>query len=357
LATRSSEHNLVSVVIPARNEKHFIARCLESVLSQDYANLQVIVVDGGSTDATGDIAARFAAGDSRIEVHRVTEGGIPTSLNVGLRAARGTWLVRVDAHSTIPSYYVRHAVEHLESGLWGGVGGRKDGVAITRAGRAIAAAMSSPFGVGGSLYHYGKKPQEVDHIPFGAYPTALIRELGGWDERLQTANEDFEFDYRIRQRGHRLLFDPELRIAWYCRQSVLDLFHQYRRYGHGKATVARLHPRSVKPRHLLPPGLVLLLAGTGLLALRKPRLATLVVLPYVSGVLIATASTSRLIDSRSEVAYLPAVFSAMHVGYGLGFWEGLAEIASNTFRRTTTVDNRHPASPTGDSLVRSSSRK
>jgi succinoglycan biosynthesis protein ExoA len=329
--------DLVTVVIPARNEERFLAPCLESVLSQDFANLQVIVVEGGSIDGTADIASRFAAEDPRVEVRRNPKGGIPKSLNVALKAARGTWLVRVDAHSTIPSHYVRRAVDRLKSGHWAGVGGRKEGVGLTHAGRAIAAAMSSPFGVGGSLYHYGKRAQEVDHIPFGAYRTALVRELGGWDERLQTANEDFEFDYRMRRSGHRLLFDPDLRIAWYCRQSVPDLFHQYRRYGHGKAAVTRLHPRSVRPRHLLPPVLVLYLAGTGLLALRSPRLATLGLLPYISGVLLATATTSRLMENRTGIAHLPTVFPAMHIGYGLGFWEGLAEIAMNGRQRRTSA--------------------
>ena len=86
-------------------------------------------------------------------------------------------------------------------------------------GRAIAAVMGSPFAQGNSVYHYGEQAQAVDHIPFGAYPTALVRELGGWSP-TQLVNEDFEFDHRVRTAGHELLFDPEIHIDWDCRQRV-----------------------------------------------------------------------------------------------------------------------------------------
>src|SRR5439155_11936815 len=156
------------------------------------------------------------------------------------------------AHSASPPGYVEHAVELLRPGRWGGVGGRKDAVGHTAAGHAIAAVMASRFGVGNSVYHHGTASRTVDHVAFGSYPIARLRELGGWNERL-VANEDFELDHRLRRKGFELLFDPSLRIAWDCRQSICDLFRQYRRYGRGKTDVARLHPQSMKPTHMLPP--------------------------------------------------------------------------------------------------------
>ena len=341
------DQELVTVVVPARNEETNLGHCLTSILGQDWRNLQVLVVDGASTDGTGAIVQSFARRDHRVELLVNPRGTIPASLNLALRAARGSWLIRVDAHASVPPDYVRRLVHHLESGDWGGVGGRKDGQGVTPAGRAIAAAMASPFGVGNSTYHHGRSVQTVDHIPFGAYPTALARELGGWDERL-LANEDFEFDYRLRQHGRKLLFDPELKIGWQCRQSVPDLFHQYRRYGRGKADVARLHPASLQPRHLAAPGLLGSWLG-GLLLL--PMLRLLAALPfaiYLLGLAFATAHTSRALDPRAR-RYLPAAFLAMHVGWGLGFWEGLA-------RRRLSLPRPSPAnrggSPIGGGLAR-----
>lgn len=317
------------MLVPALDEAAFIGVCLDSILAQDEPNLQVVVVDGGSADATVDIALDHARRDPRVELVRAGSPGsrstIPAALNAGLGAARGAWLVRVDAHSTVPPDYVRRAAQHLRTGGWGGVGGRKDGVGDTPAGEAIGAALGSRFGVGDSVYHYGTSVRTVDHIPFGAYPTGVLLELGGWDERLVVANEDYELDYRIRQQGRRLLFDPGLSIAWYTRQSIPDLFRQYRRYGRGKADVARLHPDSLRPRHLAPPALVAWLAVAAVAGVWKPRLGVAALAPYAVGLAAASVATARGVRGRRARVLVPAAFTAMHLGWGLGFWEGMLD--------------------------------
>ena len=235
---------LVTVIMPARNEEQAIGAALDSVLGQTYRHLQFVVIDNGSVDRTRSIIEQRQAQDPRIEIVTNPVPSIPASLNLGLAAARGRWLVRVDAHSAVDTTYVADLVARLSEGTWAGVGGVKPGVGVTPAGRAIAAAMSSRFGVGNSKYHYATAELEVDHLPFGAYPVDLLREMGGWDETL-VANEDYELDYRLRRGGGRLLLDPRVVIAWQCRQSVPDLFRQYVRYGKGKADVALLHPTSL----------------------------------------------------------------------------------------------------------------
>jgi succinoglycan biosynthesis protein ExoA len=321
LAEQGAE--LVTVLVPAMNEEDFIGPCLDSILTQDHTNLQVIVVDGGSSDRTVEIVQVHAARDDRVELHSNSSGTIASSLNIGLDAAEGRWLVRVDAHSRIPPTYVSGLVGHLRTGRWGGVGGRKDGVASTPTGRAIGVAMSSRFGVGNSIYHHGTRVQVVDHVPFGAYPIDLLRELGGWDERLH-ANEDFELDYRIGREGHELLFDPAVAIDWQNRQTLGDLFRQYRRYGRGKARVAVLHPMSVKPRHLAAPALVASWLLAVALAPVWPAFAAVALVSYAAGVLVASALTARKIQGWEGRLAIPAAFLAMHVGWGIGFWEGLA---------------------------------
>lgn len=310
------------MVVPARNEERFIDDCLHSVLSQTYSNLEVIVVDGASTDATPSLVRAHVGRDPRVSLLENPAGTIPKSLNLALGAARGRWLVRVDAHSTVLPDYVSRAIEHLRTGRWGGVGGRKDGVGVTPAGRAIAAAMASRFGVGNSVYHHGTRLQTVDHVAFGAYPVALVRRLGGWDERL-LANEDFEFDHRVHSAGHQLLFDPALLIRWHCRQSIGDLFRQYRRYGRAKVEVLSLHPDSARPRHLAVPALVLFAAATGIGAVARPRLAAKLLGPYVFAVAAASAATASKVDGEAR-PFVPAAFAAMHFGWGVGFWQGVA---------------------------------
>lgn len=313
---------LVTVVVPARNEERSIAACLESILAQDYRNLQVIVVDGASTDATPQVVAAIAARDPRVIWLTDDRRSIPASLNAGLAKADGAWLVRVDAHSSVPPDYVRLAVGRLREGQWGGVGGRKDGVAHNPAGRAIAAALGSRFGVGNSLYHYGTSACEVDHVPFGAYPVQLLRELGGWDERL-AANEDYELDYRLRQAGHRLLFDPRLSISWEARDSVGALFRQYYRYGRGKADVVALHPLSVSLRHLVPPAFVAYASGAVAVAAARPRWAATMLMPYATALAAASVAAAKGLTVWQERLYVPLAFLAMHFAWGSGFWSRL----------------------------------
>jgi hypothetical protein len=248
------------------------------------------------------------ADDDRIELLHSPRRNIPTQLNMAVAQARGRWLVRIDAHAIVDSSYVRLSVERLAEGCWGGVGGRKNGVGRTSAGRAIAAAMASPFGVGNSTYHHGSEPQAVDHIPFGAYPLDLIRQLGGWDEQL-SANEDFEFDYRVRQAGNVLLFDPAIVIKWHCRQSISELFWQYHRYGRGKGDVARLHPESLSFRHVVPPAFIGYSVLGGLAFWRRPIRLLALLAPYGLAVAAASMRTGRDLESPADRARVPLAFA------------------------------------------------
>lgn len=316
--------DLVTVAIPVRNEGATIRRCLESVLAQTHRHLQVLVVDGESTDDTVAIVEEFAARDPRVELLVNPQRIVPSSLNLALEAAQGVWWVRNDGHSTLPPDYVELAVAHLRTGRWGGVGGRKDAVADTDQGRAVAAALASPFGVGNSTYHHGTDEQAVDHVPFGAYPVAVLRELGGWDEDMVT-NQDYEFDYRVRLSGRELLFDPALRIDWRCPSSIRAFARQYRRYGRGKVNTLLRHPESGAVRHYVAPALVAgLVVGAVLMPFR--RLRSLALAPFVAYGLALTAASALAARTvrgiRSRLA-LPAAFAAMHLSWGAGFWEEL----------------------------------
>jgi succinoglycan biosynthesis protein ExoA len=320
----------VSVIVPARNERMTIDACLDSILAQEGPDLEVVVVDNDSTDGTSELLDARAASDERVRVVHNPTPSIPASLNMAVAEARGEWLVRVDAHSTIPPGYVAHAVARLAENRWAGVGGRKIAVGRSPVGRAVAAVLNSPLAVGGSTYHYGIEETVVDHVPFGAYRTATVRELGGWDESIPN-NEDFEFDQRLRERGE-LLFDPRLEIAWHSRETIGELLAQYRRYGRGKPAVALRHPGSVKVRHLAPPALVVWLSATAAIALRRPKLAGAAVAPYAVAVAVATAVISRSAGPEARRRAIPAALVAMQTGWGLGFWHGLGDLVRDRLR-------------------------
>ncbi len=187
---------------------------------------------------------------------------------------------------------------------------------------------------------------------------ALARKLGGWDESVLT-NQDFEFDHRVGISGNPLLFDPDVVIHWHCRQSLADLFPQYRRYGRGKSVVCRLHPESIRPRHLVPAvfvaGVVSLAVPSALLPMRfvatASRFRRITALSYI-GVLVLGASRAKQPDPEArpltfaERLLIPPAFLTMHIGQGVGFWSGLLgfgkEQAVARSAQGSDVDLREP---------------
>jgi succinoglycan biosynthesis protein ExoA len=318
----------VSVVMPVRNEERALATALRSVLSQDSCDVEVLVVDGDSEDRTREIVTAMATDDPRVRLLHNPLRSIPHALNVGLAAAQGEFLARVDGHSQLDAGYLRRAVEHLRSdpGL-GAVGGKRVATAQTPRGRAIALALSSPFGVGNSTNHYGTHETQTDHASFPVYRTELLRRVGGWDPGLPV-NEDVDLDFRLIQQGATILYDPKMSFAWHTPETLSGLGHQYRRYGRGKAAMVRKNgPRSVRPRHLVAPALVLALAGAGVVALSgRPRVALAIAAPYIAALAATTLTVPRGTgpDDSIERAALPGAFAAMHLAWGLGFLEGLA---------------------------------
>ena len=318
-------NELVSVLMPVHNEATSVAAAVASVLEQTHQQLEVLVVDGRSDDDTRSIVESIS--DPRVRLLDNPGITIPSGLNIGLRAARGEYLARVDAHAAVNPEYVQLALAHLSTDAQlAAVGGQRLTVANTSVGRAIGLALSSPFGVGDSINHYAAQAQLTDHASFGVYRTAVARSVGGWDESL-TVNEDVDFDFRILASGLGIMYEPAMEIHWHVRETLTDLGHQYRRYGRGKAAMVRKNgPTAIRLRHLAPPALVVNLGLAGAaIATRRPRLALALVAPYAAALTYATAKTrSAAHAAQAPLTVFPVALMTMHLTWGVGFLEGLS---------------------------------
>ncbi len=313
--------------MPVRNEAAYIERSLGAVLAQDYPadRLEILVVDGMSSDGTREAVLAHAATRPNLRLLDNPAGIVPPGLNIGIRQARGEIVVRVDGHCEIAPDYVRLCVEHLLAGHEGApveaVGGPIETVGETDEARAIALAMSSWFGVGGSAFRTIKdRPLLVETVAFPAYRRATLQRLGPFDEEL-VRNQDDEYNYRLLKSGGRVLLSPDIRSRYYSRSSLRSLWRQYYQYGYWKVRVMQKHPRQMRLRQFAPPAFVAGLLGSAALGLVwQPFrwLLGLVLLLYTAANVVASFAPGRVHAPR-----LLIIHPILHLSYGLGFLVGL----------------------------------
>jgi glycosyltransferase involved in cell wall biosynthesis len=289
------------------------------------ADLEIVIADGMSTDGTRAEIAAFA--DSHPDLHiAVAENparSIPSALNCALHEAQGEIIVRFDAHSRPYPDYVERIVADLEAGLGENVGGIWEihPGAQTWVSKSIAAAASHPLGVGDAFYRHADRPAQVDTVPFGAFKRELLALIGFFDESL-LANEDYEFNARIRKSGGKIWLDPYIRSVYFARPTLGTLAKQYHRYGFWKWRMLRRYPETLRWRQALPPLFVLSLLGWAVLAIFIP-ISRIVLASEILIYLIALATAGVQAAVRQDKAYLaiglPLAIATMHIAWGTGF--------------------------------------
>ena len=272
-----NQRTLVTVIVPCRNERKWIGPCLQSIFDNDYPSdrLEVLVVDGMSNDGTRQIVETFAGGHPQLRLLSNEKRITPTALNLGIAAARGGIVMRMDAHVEYPRDYVSSLVRLLEESGADNVGGvcRTLPADESATARAIAVGMSHPLGVGNSHFRIGSREDRwVDTVPFGCYRREVFDRIGLFDEEL-VRNQDDELNFRLTRHGGRILLSPRIVCKYFARDSLAKLWRMYYQYGYFKPLVVRKVGGVMTLRQLAPPLFVLLLATTalaGLLGLAAP---------------------------------------------------------------------------------------
>lgn len=315
----------VTVIMPIRNEEAFIARSLGAVLAQEYPAkaMEILVVDGESTDATREVIRGLPGTAERVELLSNPARTQAAGMNAALRVARGEIVVRVDGHTTIAPDYVRQCVAALAETGADEVGGCMSPVGTIPTGKAIAAATRSRFAVP-TAFHVSQTPRYTDTVYLGAWPRGVLERAGGYDERL-SANEDYDLNYRIRRSGGRIYLSPAIRSTYYCRQSYSALARQYFHYGQGKVAALRKYPESLRARQVVAPVFVTaLVAGAALAPFNALALLTwlTIVVAYAAANLGCSVVAARR-GGGASLWRVAAAFLTIHLAWGAGFWDGV----------------------------------
>jgi succinoglycan biosynthesis protein ExoA len=329
----------ISVIVPCRNEADHIESCVRSILTQEAppSGFEVIVADGMSDDGTRSILFKLAKEDSRLRVVDNPGHIVSTGLNAAIREARGSVIVRMDAHTRYASDYMRNCLVVLQTTGADNVGGPwiAEGTGII--GKAIAAAFQSPFSFGGTRGHNPDYEGIVDTVYLGCWPRHVFDRIGLFDEEL-VRNQDDEFNLRLARAGGKIWQSPVIRSWYRPRSSLFSLFKQYMQYGYWKVRVIQKHRLPASFRHLVPAAFVLLL-----IALTLASFFWLVAAWAWFG-LIGMYAICNFVASFLAAArhgwklffLLPVVFACYHFAYGLGFLHGLWDFVVVGRRRNQT---------------------
>ena len=319
----------ISVILPVLNEQAHLEDSIRAILSQNYlGKFEVILALGPSQDSTNEIARSLAAKDPRVVLVENPSGRTAAGLNIALNASTQDVVVRVDAHAEIPTNYLELVIEILKESGAVNVGGVMGAQGVTFFETAVAAAMCSPFGVGGSRFHTGGKAGFVDTVYLGAFIRQAVVDAGGFDERFIRA-QDWELNYRLRQNGGAIYFDPRLHVTYRPRSNYRALAKQYFEYGRWRRVIARKYPETINYRYLAPP---LALIGSVLSLIAGSIFDPSLYLPVATYITFIALTPLFISKNLAHYPALVFILPTMHFSWGLGFLTSPRKLVPDSLR-------------------------
>lgn len=328
---------IVSVVMPVYNESRFINNCIQSLLRQDYplALMEWIFVDGISTDDTVKIIAQYRKKYPKlIKIEKNTKKIVPCAMNIGIAVSKGKYIIRLDAHSDYNTDYISKCVYHLDNSDAENVGG----VATTKAegfvGNCIAKVLSCKFGVGNSSFRTQGNSGYVDTVPYGAFRRSVFSKYGGYDERL-VRNQDNELNFRIRKNGGKIFLSTDIKLSYYCRDSINGIIDMARKNGMWNVITMKLCPSSMGIRHFVPLFFVLSVIGLSLMGFQYKCFWLLLMVELTFYLFLDIFFSFKRAVNIKEFMLLTLLFPVFHSSYGIGSLKGLFKLLTNDFRQST----------------------
>jgi glycosyltransferase involved in cell wall biosynthesis len=322
----SKDLSFISIIIPCRNEEKYIKKCLESIIEQDYPKdkLEVLVIDGMSEDKTKEIIKGYFGKYAFIKVLDNNNKFTPFGLNIGIKQAKGDFVLRMDAHANYQNDYISKCLYYLRKYDCDNVGGVIKTIpgADTFVAEAISFSLSNVFGAGNSYFRIGsKEPQFVDTVFGGFYKKEVFDKIGLFNEKM-TRSQDFELNLRLKQSGGKILLVPEIVSYYYSQSTILGfLKHNFIDGFWVTYPYLKFKIEAFSWRHLTPLVFVLSLAGTFLLSFFNNFFLFLFIFGLFLYVFFNLYFSFKISIRQKNLKYfliLPVIFLIRHVPYGLG---------------------------------------
>jgi cellulose synthase/poly-beta-1,6-N-acetylglucosamine synthase-like glycosyltransferase len=249
---------LVSIIIPMRNEKKNAVRCLDSLRNQNFTNIEIIVVDDGSTDNTVKLSLQYA--DKVIPAERK---GISSAKNIGIKNSKGDYIVFTDADCVVSKDWLVELLKGFNEEGIVSVGGPNLNISTRN---ILSESIDGIFYFLSKLgFRYGACSENsgfVEHNP-GCnviYKKSIFQKVGLFNENLITA-EDEEMDYRIIKNGYKIYYMPGAKVQHFRRDSFASFLKQLYRYSVGKMQFIRQYPGKARFLFFIPSLSLLIFSG------------------------------------------------------------------------------------------------
>ncbi len=328
--------SMIDIIIGVRNEEKHLERCLNSLQNQTITDIQILVIDGRSSDRTRDIVQEKMKEDPRIKLFDNPQIIISSARNIGIKASKAEYIAYLDGHCYVNNDWLEKLLETYQTYekkcKVGGVGSTYASPDDdTSYGKVVASVLRTPLGGMGTAYSSDKKIEIVESVAFAIYKRSMLEKDEILYDESMTQCEDADFNYKLVKNGYVLLKDPNALVYQYRRPNTSQFFRQMLKYGEGRCNFAFKYRETLNLFHLIPPIFVIYLLITilsFLIFLIYPGnfvLFIITLIPLLIYVLTDIIYTLSIIIQHNSLkgAYATIIFPAIHIGYGIGFLKRL----------------------------------
>lgn len=324
---------MVSLIIPCRNEKKIIVKCLDSIINQNFPkeNFEILLIDGKSQDGTKEILNEYTNRYPNIKVLDNPNMTTPFAMNIGIKESKGDVIMKIDAHTVYDKEYIKNCLWYMQKFGADNVGGILKTVPAksTLTAKAIAFCLSSIFGAGNSYFRTGTaEPKWQDTVAFGCYKKEVFEKIGLYNEKLKRS-QDMELNLRLKKNGLKTLLFPKIAGYYYPKDNFKDFFMHNFNDGIWAIYPLKFVKISFNVRHYIPLLFVLSLIISLFLSIFLKIFFYIFLAIFISYALLAIYFSFNFVREEKKLSALIIlffVFFIRHFGYGFGSIVGIIKL-------------------------------